>query len=338
MSTTNIYILKLKNNKYYIGKTNDVNKRFQQHVSGTGSSWTSTHEPIKILKVIENASQFDEDKYVKEYMNKYGIDNVRGGRYCRITLDDNEIKNIKSSIISATDKCFKCGESGHFAKQCVNNSKLNIINDTLEIKYLEHDININKVQKKGSLKQGQYRIIIIGELISNILHHDGTIEDSYKKACDYIIITMKELENKFNIEFNGGVNEIKYLGYEVNINKVQKKGGPKEGHYRIKITNNSHTKTLYHDGGIEDSYKMACDYINTELNKCIVEDKLECQRCGRDGHLADTCYAKNHINADIGQHIDTEEELNTCYRCGRDGHWTNTCYAKRHVNGYYIKE
>ena len=26
MYTTNIYILKLKNNKYYIGKTNDVNK------------------------------------------------------------------------------------------------------------------------------------------------------------------------------------------------------------------------------------------------------------------------------------------------------------------------
>ena len=72
MSTTNIYILKLKNNKYYVGKSNDVNKRFQQHVSGSGSSWTATHEPIKILKVIENASQFDEDKYVKEYMNKYG--------------------------------------------------------------------------------------------------------------------------------------------------------------------------------------------------------------------------------------------------------------------------
>ena len=104
MSTTNIYILKLKNNKYYIGKTNDVNKRFQQHVSGTGSSWTSTHEPIKILKVIENASQFDEDKYVKEYMNKYGIDNVRGGAYVSNELDEVKVQTKSEKIIDSDDE------------------------------------------------------------------------------------------------------------------------------------------------------------------------------------------------------------------------------------------
>lgn len=74
-----IYILKLKNNKYYIGKTNNVNNRYEQHLNGYGSSWTKKYKPLSILKKILSTSPFDEDKYVKEYMSKYGIDNVRGG-------------------------------------------------------------------------------------------------------------------------------------------------------------------------------------------------------------------------------------------------------------------
>jgi len=152
-----IYVLLLQDNKYYVGKTNNPDFRYQSHYNLNGSEWTKKYNPINLFEIIPNQDNFDEDKITLQYMNKYGIDNVRGGRYCRITLDDNEIKNIKSSIISATDKCFKCGVSGHFAKQCVNNSKLNIINDTLEIKYLDHDININKVKKK----EGQKKAIIV---------------------------------------------------------------------------------------------------------------------------------------------------------------------------------
>tara|TARA_Y100000389_G_C17153857_1_gene360905 strand:- start:144 stop:296 length:153 start_codon:yes stop_codon:yes gene_type:complete len=34
-------------------------------------------------------------------MNKYGIDAVRGGQYCKIMLSNNDKKNINKSIISA---------------------------------------------------------------------------------------------------------------------------------------------------------------------------------------------------------------------------------------------
>ncbi len=36
---TNIYILKLENDNYYVGKSNDVLSRYRQHLSGNGSSW-----------------------------------------------------------------------------------------------------------------------------------------------------------------------------------------------------------------------------------------------------------------------------------------------------------
>ena len=25
-----------------------------------------------------------------------------------------------------------------------------------------------------------------------------------------------------------------------------------------------------------------------------------------------------------------------CFRCGRDGHYANTCYAKKHIQGYIL--
>ena len=36
----NIYILKLEGARYYIGKSDNVIKRYEQHVNGYGSAWT----------------------------------------------------------------------------------------------------------------------------------------------------------------------------------------------------------------------------------------------------------------------------------------------------------
>jgi predicted GIY-YIG superfamily endonuclease len=93
--STNIYILKLKGGNYYVGKTYNVEKRFNEHISGYGSAWTKKYKPISIDKIIKNASKYDEDRYVKEYMEKYGIDKVRGGAYVCIELDEDQICSFK---------------------------------------------------------------------------------------------------------------------------------------------------------------------------------------------------------------------------------------------------
>ena len=63
--TTNIYVLRLRSGKYYVGKTDNVEKRFQDHMSGSGASWTRKYKPIAIERVIKNASHFEEDKVTK---------------------------------------------------------------------------------------------------------------------------------------------------------------------------------------------------------------------------------------------------------------------------------
>jgi len=83
-----IYVLKLTSGKYYVGKTFNIDKRYEEHLSGKGSTWTKLYKPTSIIEVRKSTSGFDEDKVTKEYMAKYGIKNVRGASYVAKELDD----------------------------------------------------------------------------------------------------------------------------------------------------------------------------------------------------------------------------------------------------------
>jgi cellular nucleic acid-binding protein len=126
----NTYILRLEGGKYYVGKSEDVEKRYKDHVRGNGSAWTKKYKPIHILKIIPNSSIFDEDKTTKEYMLKYGIENVRGGSYCELKLSDTQKNSIQQEIRGATDKCMRCGRTGHYVSNCY--AKTELIDDEHE--------------------------------------------------------------------------------------------------------------------------------------------------------------------------------------------------------------
>ena len=64
---TFIYVLQLKQNKFYVGKTETPDKRLNCHKSGNGSAWTKKYKPIKTIELFEG-DKYDEDKYVLKYM------------------------------------------------------------------------------------------------------------------------------------------------------------------------------------------------------------------------------------------------------------------------------
>jgi cellular nucleic acid-binding protein len=92
--------------------------RYKEHLAGNGSVWTRQHRPVEVVKIIEGCSNFDEDKYTKEYMAKYGIDNVRGGTYVETKLSSTQKDTIHREIWGAQDKCTRCGREGHFVDNC----------------------------------------------------------------------------------------------------------------------------------------------------------------------------------------------------------------------------
>lgn len=92
-----IYVLKLENNKYYIGQSKDSKNRLKYHFKGKLSSdWTKKHKPIEEIELIDtgfteiNEAMYLENSITINYMKKYGWRNVRGGDYC--TIDEEKLR------------------------------------------------------------------------------------------------------------------------------------------------------------------------------------------------------------------------------------------------------
>jgi hypothetical protein len=143
-----IYILLLELNKYYIGKTNNPDIRIDNHFNCDGSEWTKIYKPIKVYELISGCDSYDEDKYTLKYMEKEGINNVRGGSFSQIELSEEQIKLINQMIKGASDKCFNCGESGHFIKDCIESKIQDYLKDIIDENIPKEIIKINSIYEE----------------------------------------------------------------------------------------------------------------------------------------------------------------------------------------------
>lgn len=79
-----IYKVECDKGVKYIGETGNFNKRANQHFNGTGSQVTQKYKPKSIKKLDKVPGYFAkevEQEYTDYYIDKYGYDKVRGGKY-----------------------------------------------------------------------------------------------------------------------------------------------------------------------------------------------------------------------------------------------------------------
>tara|TARA_Y100000817_G_scaffold97925_1_gene76344 strand:- start:6372 stop:7004 length:633 start_codon:yes stop_codon:yes gene_type:complete len=93
-----IYKLNLEEGKVYIGKTNNIKRRIEEHFSGKGSQVTKKFKPInyEILDVCDGYfSNKEEQKYTNEYIKRLGYENVRGGKYTNSRTLKSSYKSVR---------------------------------------------------------------------------------------------------------------------------------------------------------------------------------------------------------------------------------------------------
>lgn len=124
-----IYVLQLEGDpaRFYVGRTRNLGRRLLAHWEGRGCVFTKRHPPRRVVhkKEAQNLDGYDEDAWVKRYMELYGIDYVRGGSYSSVELTRGQRKLLKLQLSGAQDHCFQCDEQGHFAKNCTNKNNDN---------------------------------------------------------------------------------------------------------------------------------------------------------------------------------------------------------------------
>lgn len=90
------YVLQLARGKYYVGSTNNLQRRLSEHFSGYGAKWTQKYQPQKL--VYTKKGKGHENALTKDTMRKYGIDNVRGGSWSQRILSKKQKQSLAKKI------------------------------------------------------------------------------------------------------------------------------------------------------------------------------------------------------------------------------------------------
>jgi predicted GIY-YIG superfamily endonuclease len=117
-----VYILELQKGRVYVGKSGNVARRLEQHKSGSGSAFTKEFPPTGVvlprLGHVTGAGDAAERDETLRYMFLRGIQNVRGWKYTRVRMDEEELADAEDNIRELFNLCRKCGHPGHFIGQC----------------------------------------------------------------------------------------------------------------------------------------------------------------------------------------------------------------------------
>ena len=157
-----LYIIFCKDGKFYVGVTDNDLLRWEGHLGGN-CPFTKKYTPLLMLSEElrgdnQSVGKHAENNLTYDLMHKFGIDNVRGGAYSKPDLNESDKKNIQREIESINDLCYKCGQKGHYASNCIcgftmgqlqpmnknkSKNKRKKIKITKSSKYYEHDPNGN---------------------------------------------------------------------------------------------------------------------------------------------------------------------------------------------------
>ena len=109
----------------YVGKSQDVERRIEQHMSGEGTQCLSGR--VRRLEVGEAGTERDLESWERNEtlarMYKHGVDKVRGWMFTSARLSAEQEEQAFGQICEKYDLCRQCGRNTHFADKCFARSR-----------------------------------------------------------------------------------------------------------------------------------------------------------------------------------------------------------------------
>ena len=104
-----IHILKLEENKFFIVKSKQNVIKTINHLKKI-SDWIQKYPYRSIMKEDLDPNEINVDIWTLKYIEKFGIDNVRGGSYYQLNLSDKQKGLINNSLFRNIKKCIQCNK------------------------------------------------------------------------------------------------------------------------------------------------------------------------------------------------------------------------------------
>jgi hypothetical protein len=302
-----IYSILLQNNKYYVGFTkSSTGFRFQQHIATVNAKtpiWIQLYRPIRVLE-FRVGDRTDENRLTLEYMKEYGIQNVRGGAYCSITLNVIHITSLYKEVTftKPDDKSIDYNYSRE------NIEALNNFGKNIDATIPEPDIstiitphmikeyqctfcNFSTKIKQQYLKHidsNKHNINIAAKAIACQYcqtHIDKNNENNHYSMCANkrivdSVITIKETQITQNAE---NKHSEKYLKLKQKNLKLKSEILENEEKYKILISNNA-TEI----NNLKDKYFNMVEVNNTKLSEIISSHQIDIKEYEKNkNHLLD---------------------------------------------------
>lgn len=194
-----IYVLKLIDERYYVGRTGNILRRIEQHFTTGGSVYTKAYKPLKVIEIKEELTPDDERIKTLEIMEKYGWKKVRGFCWCSLKIKKPNLKKKnKRQTYLIRDKNDENDETIKYL-YCI------VYKNVLEIgKYLNmmpgsvaYRLEKLNVIKRKQLARGYINYVESDLYIKDIETRNNEREQKNKK-CDC------NIDNNFDINENNG--------------------------------------------------------------------------------------------------------------------------------------
>jgi predicted GIY-YIG superfamily endonuclease len=195
-----IYVLKLIDDRYYIGRSQNIVQRIEDHFSGNGSIYTKKYKPLSVIEIVEEKTIDDEKNKTIEYIEKYTWEKVRGYTWCRVEY------KTPFKIIDTTKK-----EASVYDEIDENIRNLYCL-DNKDIIEIGRELNLTPGSIAYRLKKMN---IILSKKLANG-YRTYITSDSYKEICkDYSINKSKPIVVRENTNYKEKIKKIIHDNQEI---------------------------------------------------------------------------------------------------------------------------